>query len=135
MWIIENGLNNVSKLTFAAGSFTRTAYPAPSAFGLKGIIVGPDGNVWTVGSNVNRMGRFGTVSPTTTTTTTTLATTTTTTTLAPAPTLPPTTKALTQPVTTKAAAKKKVCSKYAKKKVKVNGKFVTKTVCVAYKFV
>ncbi len=139
MWLIENGLNNVSKLTFSGGAFTRTAYAAPSAFGLRGIAIGPDANVWTVGTNVNRMGRFGTLSPTTTTTTsTTIAatTTTTTSTLPPAPTLPPTTaKPLTQPVTTKAAAKKRVCTKYVKRRVKVKGKFVTQSVCTRYKLV
>ncbi len=138
MWLIENGLNNVSKLSFSGGAFTRTAYAAPSAFGLRGIVIGPDANVWTVGTNVNRMGRFGTVSPTTTTTTTTTiaaTTTTTTTTLAPAPTLPPTTaKPLTSPVTTKKVLKK-VCTKSVKRKVRVNGKLVTRTVCTKYKFV
>ncbi len=139
MWLVENGLNNVSKLTFAGGVFTRTAYAAPSAFGLKGIIIGPDANVWTVGTNVNRMGRFGTVSPTTTATTSTTiaaATTTSTTTLPPAPTLPPTTaKPFTQPVATKAPAKKKVCTKYVKRRVKVKGKYVTRSVCSRYKLV
>lgn len=135
VWLIENGSNNVSKLTFGGGAFTRTAFAAPSTFGLKGIVIGPDANVWSVGTNVNRIGRFGTVSPTTTTTTTTIAaaTTTTTTTLALTPTLPPTTaKPLTQPVTT---AKKKVCTKYVKKRVKVKGKFVTQKVCSKYKVV
>jgi streptogramin lyase len=133
VWITENGLNNVAKLSYAAGAFSRTTFAAQSAFGLKGLIVGPDANVWTVGTNVNKVAKFGTMAlPTTTiaTTTTTPATTTAATTVAPttkvivpptvAPTLPPT------------FPPQKVCVKTAKRRVKVNGRFKTVRVCVKY---
>jgi streptogramin lyase len=131
VWVSENGLNNVSRLSFAAGQFTRAAYAAPSAFGLRSVIVGPDANVWSVGTNANKVARFGTVLPTTTTTTTVAATTvatTTPTTVATTVATVPTTVA-TVPTT---LAKKRVCIKSKKTYVTVKGKRVLKVTCTKY---
>ena len=103
MWITENAANIVSRLSYSGSSFTRDAYPAPSAFGLQGLAVGPDNNIWAVGTNVNKILKVGTAVPSPTTTTTTIAPTTT---AAPpstvvATTLPATTvTATTAPATT-----------------------------------
>jgi hypothetical protein len=137
VWVTENGLNNVSRWTWNAGAFTRTATAAPSAFGLQKLIVGPDANIWAVGTNANRMGKFGTISPTTTTT----STSTTTTTVVAATTLPTTTTTVAPPTTvvvaptTKKLTTKRVCTRTARKRVKVNGKFVIRTVCTRYRTV
>jgi streptogramin lyase len=133
IWVTENGLNNVSRWTWNAGSFSRSATAAPSAFGLQKLIVGPDANIWAVGTNANRMGKFGTISPTTTTTSTT--TTTVVAATLPATTLAPATTAVTVPPTIKAPATRRVCTKTAKKRVKVNGRFVLRSVCTRYKTV
>lgn len=143
VWVTESGLNNVSRISFSAGSFTRLPFAAPSSFGLRSVVLGPDGNMWAVGSIANKMAKFGTTIPTTTTTTiattTTAAPTTTVVATTAAPTTAaPTTAAPTAPPTTQApapATKKKVCIKSAKKKVKVGKKFVTQTVCTKYKLV
>jgi hypothetical protein len=135
VWYNENGLNNVARMTFAAGIFTRTTTSAPSAFGLKGLIVGPDANLWAVGTNVNKIAKFGTVLPTTTTTiaaTTTTAAVTTTTVPATTTTTIAVTTTATPPTTAKA---KRVCSKYVTKRVKVKGKFVKQRVCTKYRTV
>ncbi len=137
VWLNENGLNNVTRLTFAAGKFERSTTLAPSAFGLKGLVVGPDANLWAVGTNVNKVAKFGTVLPTTTVApTTALPTTLAPTTLAPT-TAAPTTGAPTTvaPTTVKSppTTAKRVCIKTVKKRVKVKGKFVTQRVCTKYR--
>jgi streptogramin lyase len=131
VWLTENGLNNVSKLTFTASAFSRSTFAAPSAFGLKGLTVGPDGNVWTVGTNVNKVAKFGTVPLATTTTT---SATTTTTTIA-VTTTAATTTVVTVPKTVfiePTLPKRKVCTKYGTKRVRVNGKLKKQKVCVRY---
>ena len=126
VWITENAANIVSRLSYSASAITRDPYPAPSAFGLKNLTVGPDNNIWAVGTNAHKVVKVGTVVPPSTTTSTTIAPTTTgpTTTLAttsvsattvvattaptaptvpaatlPAPTVPATTLAPTIPAT------------------------------------
>ncbi len=135
VWYNENGLNNVARMSFAAGVFTRTTTAAPSAFGLKGLVVGPDANLWAVGVNVNKIAKFGTVLPTTTTiaASTTIAATTTTvaaTTTVPAAT---TTVATLPPTTVKQLPPKRVCARFVTKRVKVKGKFVKQRVCTRYR--
>lgn len=137
VWLTESALNNVARLTFSAGVFTRTPYPAPSSFGLKNLTVGPDGNIWAVGTIANRVARFGTLAPTTTTTTpTTLPATT-----LPATTVPPTTTAapVTVPPTAAPTAPPltapptRKCIKSSRRRTRVNGKLVTRTVCTKYR--
>jgi hypothetical protein len=141
VWITETALNNASWLTFTGGAFTRNAYPAPSSFGLKDIALGADGNMWAVGTIANKIAKFGTVAPTTTTTappTTTIAVTTTgapTTTAAPITTVAPTTAVPTTlaPPTTIIKGDVYRCVKSARKRVKVGKKFVFKVVCTKFK--
>jgi streptogramin lyase len=140
VWITENALNNVSRLSWNNNTITRVAYAAPSSFGLQKLTTGPDGNIWTVGTNANRMAKLGTIAPTTTTTTTTTIAATTTTVATVPPTAPPTVAPTVAPTTAKPVvvttpAKKRVCTRTAKRRVKVNGKFVTRTVCIRYKTV
>jgi streptogramin lyase len=138
VWYNENGLNNVARMTTTSGAFVRTTTSAPSAFGLKGLVVGPDANLWTVGLNVNKIGKFGTLAPTTTVASTTVPATTilaTTTTLPAATTTTtavPTTVKQLPPPTVKA---KRVCTRYVTKRVKVKGKFVRQRVCTRYRIV
>jgi streptogramin lyase len=135
VWITENGLNNVTKLSYAAGAFTRTPFAAQSAFGLKGLTVGPDANVWAVGTNVNKMAKFGTMAlPTTTIAATTTSAPTTVTTTTGAPTTKPATTVVqtVAPTLPPTLPPQKVCVKTAKRRVKVNGRFKTQRVCVKY---
>ena len=159
-WVTENGLSNVSRLAFASGAITRTAYFAQAnGFGLKGLTIGPDQNVWAVGANANKLAKFGSVAPTPTTTTsttiapattTTLASTTTvaaTTTVVATTTTAATTPVTLAPVTTAAPpisvvvvinnppakTKTRVCIRTARRRVKVGKKFVTRTVCTRYR--
>lgn len=138
VWISETASNNVARLSFAGGAFARTAYSAPSAFGLKDVISGPDGNVWAIGTVANRAAKFGTAIPTTTTiaatTTTALSTTTVptpTTTVAP-PTTTTTPTTLPAPTTTIIKGTVYRCAKTARKRVKVGKKFVFKVVCTRF---
>ncbi len=144
VWITETALNNASWLTFVGGAFTRTAYPAPSSFGLKDIALGADGNMWAVGTVANKIAKFGTVAPTTTTAapTTTIAVTTTgapTTTAAPT-TVAPTTAVPTTAVPTTLAPPTTIikgtvyrCTKTVRRRVKVGKKFVFRVVCTKFK--
>ena len=136
VWVTENATNNLSRLTFASGAFTRVGYPAPSSFGLKGITVGPDGNMWAVGSVANKVAKFGTVAPTTTTIATTTAAPTTT--VAATTTAAPTTTTTKAPTTiaptpiTIVITQTKVCVKSSRKRVKVGKKYVYKSFCKKY---
>jgi streptogramin lyase len=149
VWLTENGLNNVSRLTFGANTIARTTFAAPSAFGLKGVAIGPDGNVWAVGTVANRVAKFGTIIPATTTTTV-LATTTTgapistvpattvpapTTTLAPATTAAPITTAAPRVIPAPVVTVRRVCVRRRTVVVRVNGKRVRRLVCVTYRTV
>ena len=137
VWLTEAGLNNVSRLTFGAGTIKREPYAAPSSFGLKGLTVGPDNNLWAVGTVANRVAKFGTTPPTTTTIATTTLPSTTTAAPTTTTTAPPATIVITTPPTAQApvviTVKKRVCTKTAKRRVKVNGKYVTRTVCIKYR--
>ena len=55
VWITENAANIVSRLSYSASAITRDPYPAPSAFGLKNLTVGPDNNIWAVGTNAHKV--------------------------------------------------------------------------------
>ena len=133
VWITETGLNNVSRLSFGAGVIKRDPYPAPSSFGLKGLTVGPDSNIWAVGTVANRVAKFGTTPPPTTTTTTTTVAAVTTTSPATTTTSTTTTTSPLVVVITPTTAKKRVCIKTGKKRVKVKGKYVRQTYCVKYR--
>ncbi len=134
VWISENGLNNVAKLTYSGGAFTRTAFAAPSAFGLKGEAIGPDGNLWVVGTNVNKVAKFGTAAPATTTvpSTTVAPTSVAATTVAPTTVTPTTVAPTTRAVFIEPTLPQRVCTKYGTKKVRVKGKLKSQRVCVRY---
>ncbi len=131
-WVTEPAQNNIARLTFAAGTITRTPFSAPSSFGLRDLIVGSDGNIWAAGSVANRVAKFGTVAPTTTAPTSTSTTTIAPTTVAVTTTTTTTTLPATVPPTVKAAPVRR-CVKTARRRVKVGKKFVTKTVCIRYR--
>jgi hypothetical protein len=146
MWLAENGTNQVSLLTVPGGVFTRTPFTAPPSSGLQSMTVGPDGNVWAVGTLANKIAKFGTTAPTTTTTaaptTTTILSTTTVapTTVAPT-TVAPTTAAPTTAAPTTAApppativiVKTRVCTKFRRVRIKVGKKVTIKSTCIRYR--